>query len=270
MDLFQAIIYGIIQGLTEFLPVSSTAHLVLLPWFVGWSDPGMAFGVALHLGTLLSLVWFFRVEWIAFGRSALNVLSGRPRGQDEKMVLFIVVATIPAALAGILGEDFIEIYLRSPLVIASALIGLALVLVLAEWSGQRTKDLDQISWTDALVVGLAQALALVPGVSRSGITITAALFRGMKREAAARFSFFLSTPIIAGAAGKQLFDMAAGGITQADVATLAVGIITSAIVGYLAIAFLLRYLATNTTYLFIYYRIGLGVVVFLAFWSGFR
>lgn len=270
MDLFQAIIYGIVQGITEFLPVSSTAHLILLPWFAGWKDPGMEFDIALHLGTLFSLVWFFRTEWTAFARSALNVALGRTRGQDEQMVLLIVVATIPAALAGVVGEDLVQTYLRSPLVIATTLIGLALVLVLAEKRGRRTKDLEQISWTDALVVGLAQSLALVPGVSRSGITITAALFRGMKREAAARFSFFLSTPLIAGAAGKQLFDMTAGGTNQADFGMLVVGIITSAIVGYLAIAFLLRYLATNTTYAFIYYRIGLGIVVFLAFWSGFR
>jgi undecaprenyl-diphosphatase len=270
MDLFQAIIYGIVQGVTEFLPVSSTAHLVLLPWFAGWQDPGMSFDIALHLGTLISLVWFFRSEWIAFARSAINVLAGRPRGQDEKMVLFIVIATIPAALAGILAEDLVETYLRSPLVIASALIGLAAVLVLAEQRGQRTKDLEEMSWTDALTVGVAQSLALVPGVSRSGITITAALFRGMKREAAARFSFFLSTPIIAGAAGKQLFDIAYGGAPQVDFIVLFVGILTSAIVGYLAIAFLLRYLATNTTYAFVYYRVVLGMVVFLAFWSGFR
>ena len=186
------------------------------------------------------------------------------------MVQFIVVATLPGALVGLFAEDLIETYLRSPLVISFTLITLALVLVAAEMRGRREKSLEHVSWMDAIVIGIAQALSLVPGVSRSGVTITAALFRGMTREAAARFSFFLSTPLIAGAVGKKTFDLANGGVSGAELTVLAVGIAASALVGYLAIGFLLRYLATNTTYVFIYYRIGLGIVVFLAFWSGFR
>ncbi len=270
MDYLQAIIYGIVQGITEFLPISSTAHLVLLPWFMGWEDPGLTFDVALHLGTLVALIWFFRVEWIAFARSALNVARGNGSGPNERMVRFIAVATLPGALVGLLAEDLIETYLRSPLVISFTLISLALVLVAAEMRGRREKSLEHVSWMDAIVIGVAQALSLVPGVSRSGVTITAALFRGMTREAAARFSFFLSTPLIAGAVAKKTFDLANGGVTGAELALLGVGIAASAVVGYVAIAFLLRYLATNTTYAFIYYRIGLGIVVFLAFWSGFR
>ena len=270
MDYLQAVIFGIVQGITEFLPISSTAHLVLLPWFMGWEDPGLTFNVALHLGTLVALIWFFRVEWIAFARSAVNLTQGNGSGPNERMVQFIAVATLPGALVGLFAENLIETYLRSPLVISFTLIALALVLVAAEMRGRREKSLEQVSWMDAIVIGVAQALSLVPGVSRSGVTITAALFRGLTREAAARFSFFLSTPLIAGAVAKKTFDLANGGVSGAELTVLAVGIAVSALVGYLAIGFLLRYLATNTTYAFIYYRIGLGIVVFLAFWSGFR
>jgi undecaprenyl-diphosphatase len=237
---------------------------------MGWEDPGLTFDVALHLGTLVALLWFFRVEWIAFIHSVVNVVQGNSSGPNERMVQFIVVGTLPGALVGLFAEDLIETYLRSPLVISFTLIALALVLVAAEIRGRREKSLEHVSWTDAIVIGAAQALALVPGVSRSGVTITAALFRGMTREAAARFSFFLSTPLISGAVAKKTFDLVNGGVGGTELTVLAVGIAASALVGYRAIAFLLRYLATNTTYVFVYYRIGLGIVVFLAFWSGFR
>jgi len=186
------------------------------------------------------------------------------------MVGLIVAATIPGALAGLLAEDLVETYLRSPLVVAFTLIALALVLIAAERNGRREKHLDGISWRDALVVGLAQALAIVPGVSRSGVTITAGLFRGMHRETAAHFSFFLSAPIIAGAGTKKVFDLLSDGVTDDQIVMLGIGILTSAVVGYLAIGFLLRFLAKHTTYTFIYYRIALGIVVLLAFSLGFR
>jgi undecaprenyl-diphosphatase len=270
MGPFEAIVRGTIQGITEFLPISSTAHLYLVPWLIGWEDHGLAFDTALHLGTLISLVWFFRADWIAFAWSGLNVLRGKRTGSRERLFLYIIAATFPGALAGLLLEDVVETYLRTPLVMAATLISLALLLVAAERWGRRTKDLEAISWTDAMVIGAAQALALVPGVSRSGITITAALFRDLKRETGARFSFLLSTPIIAGAAGKQSLDFVRNGTGTDQTLMLLVGIAASAVVGYLAIRFMLRYLATNTTYAFVYYRITLGIVVLLAFWSGFR
>lgn len=270
MDIFQAIVRGIVQGITEFLPISSSAHLILIPWFLGWPDLGLAFDAALHFGTLVSLVVFFRREWLAFARAGLRVLSGRIETTDERMVVYILVATIPAGVTGILAEDFVEARLRSPLVPACTLILLALVLLLAERIGSRRKDFEGISGADAITIGLAQALALVPGVSRSGVTITAALFRGVRREPAARFSFLLSAPIIAGAAGTKILDLVSGGAGNGQTVMLAVGVATSAVVGYLAIRFMLRYLATNTTYVFIVYRIILGVVVLLAFWYGFR
>ena len=270
MSTLQAIVYGIVQGITEFLPISSSGHLVLLPWATGWPDPGMSFDVSLHLGTLLALVWFFRTEWIALTRSAFRVIRGHRTTPNERMVLYIVVATIPAGVVGFLAEDLVETYLRSPLVVAATLIILALVLIVAERIGRREKSIESLSWTDVIVVGLAQALSIVPGVSRSGVTITAAMFCGMKRDAAARFSFFLATPTIGGAVGKQTFDLTTGGADGGELAMLGVGILTAAFIGYLAIKFMLQYLATHTTYLFVYYRIMLGIVVLLAFLFGFR
>jgi undecaprenyl-diphosphatase len=257
MTIFQAIIFGIVQGLTEFLPVSSTAHLILLPWFLGWPDPGLSFDVALHLGTLVALVIYFWKDWLA--------LLAKPR-----MIAFIVAGTIPGAVAGVLFESQVENALRSPRIIALMLSLMALVLVIAELKGRRKKDLDQITWRDAISVGCAQAFALVPGVSRSGSTITAGLFVGMKRETAARFSFYLSAPIIAGAVAKKMLDIFEAGIPPDQVSAFVAGIAVSGIVGYLSIAFLLRYLQTHNTFLFIYYRIALAIVVFLAFWFGFR
>ena len=232
MTIFQAVIFGIVQGVTEFLPVSSTAHLILLPWFLGWPDPGLSFDVALHLGTLVALVIYFWKDWLA--------LLTKPR-----MIVFIIVATIPGALAGVLFENQVENALRSPKIIALMLSLMALVLVVAELKGRRKKDLDQISWRDALTVGFAQAFALVPGVSRSGSTITAGLFVGMKRETAARFSFYLSAPIIAGAVAKKMLDIFKAGIPSDQVSAFVIGIAVSGIVGYLSIAFLLR-LSSNT------------------------
>ena len=257
MTIFQAVIFGVVQGITEFLPVSSTAHLILLPWFFGWPDPGLSFDVALHLGTLVALVIYFWKEWLA--------LLAKPR-----MIVFIIVATIPGAVAGVLFESQVENAVRSPKIIALMLSLMALVLVVAEMKGRRKKDLDQISWRDAITVGFAQAVALVPGVSRSGSTITAGLFVGLKRETAARFSFYLSAPIIAGAVAKKMLDIFRAGIPADQVSAFVVGIAASGIVGYLSISFLLGYLKTHNTFLFVYYRIALAIVVFLAFWFGFR
>jgi undecaprenyl-diphosphatase len=270
MSILQAIVFGAVQGVTEFLPISSTAHLILLPWFMGWPDPGLEFDVAIHLGTLIALIIYFRWEWFGLAGSALGFIRGRTQDPNARMALYIVLATIPGALAGVLLEDFVENVLRSPKVISFTLIALALVLVVAELKGHRKKTLDQISLKDALAVGFAQALALVPGVSRSGVTITAGLFCGMKRDAAAKFSFYLSTPIIAGAVGKQIFDILQGDLTVEQLVPFAAGIVSAGVVGYLSIAFLLRYLQTHNTFLFVYYRIALGIVVLLAFSSGIR
>jgi undecaprenyl-diphosphatase len=270
MSIFQAIVFGAVQGLTEFLPVSSTAHLILLPWALGWPDPGLSFDVALHLGTLVALLIYFRADWIALVSSALGIIRGRTQAPDARMAMQIVAATIPGAIAGALFEHKVEDALRAPQVIALMLIALALVLVVAEVVGHRKKSLDEISWGDAIIVGAAQALAIVPGVSRSGVTITAGLFRSMKRDTAARFSFYLSTPIIGGAVAKKMLDIVKEGATIDQLTPFFIGIVVSGIVGYMAIAFMMRYLQTRTTYLFVYYRIALGIAVYLAIWTGIR
>jgi len=270
MNIFQAIVFGAVQGLTEFLPVSSTAHLILLPWFLHWPDPGLAFDVALHLGTLVALLIYFRADWIALITSALGLIRGRRKAPDARMAMLIVAATIPGAAAGSLFEHKVEDALRAPPLIAVMLIAMALILVAAEILGRRKKSLDEISWGDAITIGIAQAFAIVPGVSRSGSTITAGLFLNMKRDAAARFSFYLSAPIIAGAVAKKTLDILKTGLGLEQLTPLIVGIISAGIIGYLAIAFLMRYLQTHNTFLFVVYRIALGIVVLLAFWSGFR
>jgi undecaprenyl-diphosphatase len=265
MSIIQAIVFGAVQGVTEFLPISSTAHLILLPWFLGWQDPGLTFDVALHLGTLVALLVYFRAEWIQLTASGLNLLRGRTKGPSARLVLFIILASIPGGIAGLLLEDYVEDTLRNPLVISATLIVLAIVLVIAERVGRRQSSIEDMSAADAFTIGCAQALALVPGVSRSGITITAALFRGMTRPAAARFSFFLSTPIIGAAVVLKLVDIAREGIPRADLPGLIAGIVTAGIVGYASIAFLLRYLATHNTFVFIYYRIALGILICVAY-----
>jgi undecaprenyl-diphosphatase len=270
MTIFQAIIFGAVQGLTEFLPVSSTAHLILLPWFMGWPDPGLAFDVALHLGTLVALLIYFRADWLALIASAFGILRGRTQSPDARMAMLIVAATIPGAAAGVLFEHKVEDALRAPQLIGLMLIVMALVLVVAEIVGHRKKSLDDVSWADALGIGAAQAFAIVPGVSRSGSTITAGLFLSLKRDAAAKFSFYLSAPIIAGAVGKKMVDILKSGLGIEQLMPFIVGIVVSGIIGYLAIAFLMRYLQTHNTFLFVYYRIALGIVVLLAFWFRFR
>src|SRR6266446_6502978 len=270
MNIIQSIVFGAVQGVPEFLPVSSTAHLILLPWALGWPDPGLSFDVALHLGTLVALIIYFWADWIALVTSATGILRGRTKAPDARLALMIVGATIPGAIAGALFEHKVEDALRAPQVIALMMIALALVLIVAEVMGRRKKSLDEISWGDAMTVGVAQAFAIIPGVSRSGVTITAGLFRGMKRDTAARFSFYLSTPLVAGAAAKKILDIAKLGLSFEQMTPLIVGIIASGVVGYLAIAFMLRYLQTHNTFLFVYYRIALGIVVLLAFSFGFR
>ena len=270
MDILEAIVLGGVQGITEFLPISSTGHLILVPWFLGWEEQGLAFDVALHVGTLFALLWYFRKEWKDFILAGFKILGGNRHGPNQNMVLLIVAATIPGGLAGFLAEGLVETYLRNPLVVAFTLITIALALAGAERMGRRDKNVDEISWTDAIVVGVAQAFAIIPGVSRSGVTMTAALFCDLKRDAAARFSFLLAAPLVGGAAAKKSFDLVSAGVTSDQATMLGIGVASAAIVGYFAIAFMLRFLATHTTYAFVYYRIVLGIVVLLAFWSGFR
>jgi len=271
MPLYQALILAIVQALTECLPVSSTAHLVLFPWLAGWPEPGLAFDVALHTGTVLAVVLYFLRTWLELilGGLGFRYPASAPLEQvqqNRRLFWYLVAGTIPGGIAGLLFEHAIEEHLRRPIPIGLALIAVGLLMWLAESTARLKRGINQTRLGDSLLIGMAQALALFPGVSRSGITIAAGLWRGMKRETAARFSFLLSTPIIAGAATKELPKLLrlhrAGGL-DLPLSTLAISIATSAVGGYLVIAFFLRYLQTRTLKIFIVYRILFGIVVLL-------
>jgi undecaprenyl-diphosphatase len=260
MPLVQVVILGVIQGLTEFLPVSSTAHLALAEWLFKW-PVGLEFDIALHAGTLLAVLLYFFRDWLQVIGQGLGLsFGGDPELRRNRGLLWLLaVATIPAAAAGYLFKQQAETSWRSPYVIASTMIGLGLVMWWAEIAGRKQKDIGHISPADALVIGVAQALAVVPGVSRSGITITAGLFRNLERQAAARFSFMLSTPIILGAAAKDFRDLIKehGHIPS----EYFVGMAVSAVVGILVIRFFLAFLRRGSLAGFAAYRILFGIIV---------
>lgn len=265
MSLFQAAVLGIVQGLTEFLPVSSSAHLALVPWLFGWRDPGLAFDVALHLGTLVAVLWFFREEWVRLIASAWSIVTTRRLDTPEKRrVLFLVIATIPGGVAGLLLSRYAETYFRSPTLIATTLIVMGILLWASDRLAPQTRSIDEMTWTQALALGVAQCFALVPGVSRSGSTITAGRALGFRRESAAVFSFLMSMPITAAAALKEvpaaLHEQ--GGLSAA----LVVGILASGVSGWLAISVLLKYVARHSYGAFAAYRLllGIGVLILVA------
>lgn len=258
MTVFQALVLGLVQGLGEFLPISSSAHLVLTPWVFGWPDPGLAFDVALHVGTLVAVLWYFRAEWVRLTQSGFALLRTRRADTEEKQrVLFIVIATIPAAIAGVLLEDYAESTFRSPLLIALTLIVMGIVLWAADRYAPRDRGLGQMRARDAILIGLAQIFALVPGVSRSGSTMTAGRGLRFDRQGAAVFSFLMSMPITAAAAVLKAPTL----LKADDRMTLVVGIVAAAASGWLAIAVLLRYVTRHSYGVFALYRLALGGAV---------
>jgi len=265
MPLYQAIVLAIIQGLTEFLPVSSTAHLTLFPWFLGWKDPGLTFDVALHAGTLVAVLVYFWRLWVDMLLAAAGQGKRSTAEIEEKSKLFwyLVIGTIPGGIAGYLFEHAAEEQLRRPMIIGVAMIVVALLMWAGERFSRREEGLGQVTFLDSIVVGAAQAFAVIPGVSRSGVTMTAGLFRNMTRETAARFSFLLSTPLIAGAALKKGLEIRHEGLPTEMKLPFVVGIVVSGLVGYVVIAWLIRYLERRTFRVFIVYRLALGVVVIL-------
>ena len=259
MTVFQAIVLGVLQGLAEFLPISSSAHLALAPWVFGWQDPGLAFDVALHLGTLVAVLWYFRREWIALGRAAIQVVRRRSASTPEEWrAVFLVVGTIPGAIAGLLLENVAETTFRTPILIAVMLMIMGVILWAADRYAAADRPLNAMGLREALLVGVAQAFALVPGVSRSGATMTAARLLRFDRQSAAVFSFLLSMPITAAAAFAKVPDaLAAGGFS----APLVAGVLAAALSSWLAIAVLLRYLARHSFGIFALYRLALGVFI---------
>lgn len=262
MSLLEAIILGIVQGLTEFIPVSSSGHLVVVPALLGWAEPGLAFDTMLHMGTLLALVVYFRHDWWALLRGGLGSLARRKVSTPEaRLAWFIVIGCIPAALAGVLLQSWFAAMFSQPGQVGYFLLGTAALLALGEVAGRRQRELEKLNLLDTLVIGLMQAVAILPGISRSGSTMAAGLLLGLKRPAAARFSFLLAAPIILGAGLTQMLGMLKLGGTSGQVGVLAVGFLVSAVVGYLAIDFLLRYLRTRTLYPFAAYCFAAGLLI---------
>jgi undecaprenyl-diphosphatase len=260
MTLLQAIAFGLVQGLGEFLPISSSAHLTLLPWVAGWEDPGLAVDVALHVGTLVALLAYFRRDLLRLGRAFVQSLVERRVGDDtdRKLAWLVALGSIPGAAIGFLLERWAEEAFRAPWLIATTMIALGLVLYVADQLAARMRPIASLSVRDAVLIGLAQACAIVPGVSRSGSTITAARALGLDREAAARFSFLLAAPIIAGAGLVKLPKLVkAGGVTP----SLAIAVAVAAVSGYLAIEVLLRFVRTRSYLPFVVYRLAFGVSI---------
>lgn len=257
MTPLQATVLGLIQGLSEFLPISSSAHLALAPWLFGWEDPGLAFDVALHFGTLIAVVWYFRMEWLALIRAAFGIITtGRIETPEKRRVIYLILATIPGAIGGYLLQAQAETAFRSPKLMAIALIAMGIILWLVDKLVDQARVIGEMRWIDALLIGLSQVIALIPGVSRSGSTITTGRGLRFDREAAAEFSFLMSTPIIAAAVimeGSKAVQL--GGFTN----ELMAGVVASAVSGWLAISVLMRYVSRHSYGIFALYRVVIGI-----------
>jgi len=255
LTLTEALVLGIIQGLGEFLPISSSAHLVLVPWALGWQYAGLTFDVALHIGTLISVVAFFWKDWLTLLSSAVT----RKGSKEAALFWYLVLGTIPGGAIGYLFEEQAETVLRTPLLIGVMLIVMGIILYWVDRRAASVKSIDSVSLLDSLLIGLSQALAIIPGVSRSGITMTAGRALGFTRASAARFSFLLSTPIVVGAGLYKMKDLSPGDL---DAAFLT-GVVSSAVVGFIAIGFLIRYLSQRSFAVFAWYRFVVGSAVII-------
>jgi undecaprenyl-diphosphatase len=297
MSIFQAIVLGLVQGITEFLPISSSGHLILIPWLFGWEEPGLAFDAALHLGTLVAVFVYFWRELLAMLLAVPTALSqpralltGGPRCSssavdekclgreaDARLALLLIVGSIPAGVIGLLGQGAIDDFFHGAshrpgaiVVMAVLLIVFALLLWWADRTATHRRRIAELTVRDAGVIGVAQALALMPGVSRSGATLTAGLFRDLRRADAARFSFLLGTPLIAVAGLKGLKDILAANPSGDEITTMVVGIVVSAVSGIAAISVLLRYLQRSSTAIFVIYRIVAGLLILALVATGVR
>ncbi|HUA22445.1 MAG TPA: undecaprenyl-diphosphatase UppP [Bryobacteraceae bacterium] len=264
MPIFHAVVLGIIQALTEFIPVSSTAHLILVPWLLHWDDGGLLFDVALHAGTLVAVLIYFWKDWVQIIGAGIgfNWGSDPQLRKNPGLLWLLAAASIPIGIVGLLFDKQADTTWRQPYLIGAMLIVVGVVIWIAERRRIGEKSMERISWADGIVVGVAQAFAVIPGVSRSGSTISAGLFRGMNRETAARFSFLLSTPAIAAAVAKKAWDIHKEGFVPAEMKLpMLVGIAVSGILGAIVIAFFLRYLRHRSLMPFVYYRIIFGIIV---------
>ncbi len=271
MDIAKAVVLGIVQGATEFIPVSSSGHLVLVPWLLGWENPGLAFDAIVHWGTLLAVFTFFAED---LRRIVVAVVGGLVSRQpfatsDARLGWFIAVGTVPAVLAGLLLESTFEQLFGRPVWVAAFLLVTGLLLVVSERLHTRNRGLETLTVADALFIGIAQALAITPGISRSGSTIAAGLVRHLERAAAARYSFLLMTPVVFGAGLLQTVKLLQAGVNKSELVPVAAGFVAAAVTGYLAIGFLLRYLQRASLHVFAYWCWLFGFVcLMVAWWRG--
>jgi undecaprenyl-diphosphatase len=265
MPLLEVIVLGLVQGLTEFLPISSTAHLALIPWLFGWQDPGLGFDIALHVGTLAAILIYFFRDWLQIIAQGFGMnFEGDPALRRNRMLLWLMAAaTIPVGFFGYIFKTQAETTWRNPNVIAAMMILIGIVLWICDRVGKHQKDLGNLTTGDALTIGLAQALSIVPGTSRSGITISAGLLRNLDRPSAARFSFLLSTPAIGAAALKDFYDLHKheGGIPHEMRIPFLVGILVSGVTGLIVIHFFLEFLKRRSLNIFVAYRIVFGIII---------
>ena len=267
MNIFHSIILGLVQGAGEFLPISSSAHLILVPWLFHFPDPGLSFDVALHFGTLVAVVLYFFWDWVDIFKLAFKnqAQSSKIKAQNygNNILYFLVIATIPGVLAGYFFENQAETIFRSPILIAFTLSIVGLILYLVDKYHKHQKSLNQVTWRDSLIIGLSQAVAIIPGVSRSGATITTGLAMGLSRRSAARFSFLLSTPIIFGAAMVKMPHLLKSGL---DI-YLMIGMLSAAVSGYLAIKYLLKFIEKTSYAIFFWYRLALAILILIVYFS---
>ena len=265
MPLFQVVVLAVVQGITEFLPISSSAHLALAPWLLGWRDQTLVFDIALHLGTLAAVLLYFWRDWLQVIAQGFGLRWGRDEElrRNPRLLWLMAAATLPVGVAGFLLEDYAEnVWRHNRVLIGCMLICVGLLMLAADRLGRRAKRIDRVGFADAMWIGLAQAVAVVPGTSRSGITITAGLFRGLDRASSARFSFLISTPAIGAAAAMAFLDLVRhGGVPAGMRLPFALGIVLSALAGCAVIGGLLRYLRTHSLNFFVAYRIVFGIIV---------
>ena len=268
-DIFKAIVLGIIQGTTEFIPISSTAHLRIIPALLGWKDIGAAYTAVIQIGTLIATLIYFRKDIFSLTEGFIQAFKKKDflTNYESRIFILIIIGTIPISVCGLLFKRFIEGEARGLYVISAALILLAIVLYIAEKVSSKKKSLSEITVKDGIVIGCAQALALIPGSSRSGVTITAGLFRGLKRDVAARYSFLLSIPAIALSGLYELYKERHV-LLDENLLSLSIATIVSGVVGYLSIAFLINYLKTRSNLIFIVYRIALGIIILILLSKG--
>lgn len=260
MDLFQAVVLALVQGFTEILPISSSGHLILVPHLLGWADQGLAFDVAVHVGTLTAVLWYFRSDVVVYWHGFWRSIARRALDTEGRVAWALVIGTVPAAAAGLLLEDLVATTLRSPVTVAVTTILFGAVLLAADLWGAKRRDERSVTFRDALIIGCAQAIALIPGTSRSGITMTAGLMLGLDRTGAARFAFLLAIPVIAAAGSLEGYALATSPEPQAW-GTLAIAMLVAALTAYLCIALFLRFIQRIGMWPFVAYRFLLGAVL---------